>query len=160
MLADFRGMVALAVLPSLLHGEHVGEVGRHLQCHLDRGFLLGGVADLDDLVPHLAHLAAAHHHQAHIGSVHRMAATDERGGTRIGLVHRKRLDRRTADQQAGPAEHAHVGEEDPVGGVGVEVAGAAAEAERLPVDEGDERARVAQAGRMACQDPRARGSSG
>ena len=153
-------MVAHAVLPALLHGEHVGEVGRHFQLDLDGGLVLGGVADLDGLVPHLAHLAAADDHQVHVGPVHGMAATDERGGTGVGLVHRQRFRRRATDQQAGPAEHTHVGEEHPVGGVGVEVAGAAAEAERLPVDEGDERAGVAKAGRMACQDPRARGSSG
>src|SRR4051794_873297 len=80
-----------------------------------------------------------HHEQVALRNTCQCTTADEGGCLGHILLDGQRLDRESADAQVGPTQHAHVGEVHPVCRVRIEVARTTAEAERLAVDQGDER---------------------
>ena len=139
--------------PALLDGEHVGEVGPHVERHRRRLIDRPVVADLDQLLQLAPQAAPADDHQA--GAVlpaGRQRAQHERRRVSALQVAGQRLQHAAVDAQLQQAQRPQVGEEQAVGPAR-DVTAALAEAERLAVDDRDGTAREVGRHRLVVRVP-------
>jgi hypothetical protein len=156
VLLDLQRVLAFAARPPFLDGEDVGKVGRNLQFDNCRDRRRRRVAQLDLFVPYRSQLAPAHDQNSRVRLVLGEGAPYECAPARVDEADGQRLDGDAADEQPGLAEHAHVGEEHAMCGIGAEVTRSSAETKRLAVDQRDETRRVSETRRFAGQYPRTR----
>ncbi len=156
VLFDLQRVLALDARPPFLDGEDVGKVRSNLQLDDRRHTRRSRVAQLDLFVPHRSQLSPAHDEDSRVGLVLSQGTAHKGAPTCVDKADGERLDRDAAHEQPGLTEHTHVGEEDSMRRVCVEVARTSAETERLAIDQCDETGWVTETRGLAGEHPRAR----
>src|SRR5205085_5111852 len=141
--------------PALLHLEQVGEVSREAQLDRAVGGLVPEVADLDVFAHPPTDVAVAEDEQGGVGVAGPgPGARDEHGGEGVAGGGGQGLGLGAVDPQLATRQEAGVPEEEALGGAGQHVAGASADGEGGPLDQGDGALHVPKRHGLALEPPR------